>query len=132
MIYVIQSGVKKDAPVKIGKTTAQRRNRRRKELQTGNPEKLYVIARLRGGIKREAELHDRFSKSRIHGEWFHRSAQIEAWLKEIDAALPDHALAIRDEDDIEAGWSWSKTLFYSAIVFIKTPSGDPALQGGEE
>lgn len=77
-----------------------------------------MIARLRGGKRREAELHDRFSGSRIHGEWFNRTEPIEAWLGEIGAALPDHALVIRDEDDVEDDWSLQKKLAYSAIVFV--------------
>ena len=101
MIYVIQSGTTKDASIKIGKTTAQRKGRRRKELQIGNPEKLYVIAKLRGGKRRETELHERFARSRIHGEWFHRTTEIQEWLDEIGASLPSYALATRGLEDLE-------------------------------
>jgi len=101
MIYVVQSGTTKDAPIKIGRTTASRKGKRKKELQIGNPQKLYVIAKLRGKRKREAELHERFASSKIHGEWFRRTPQVEAWLEEIGASLPSHALMLRDEDDLE-------------------------------
>lgn len=77
-----------------------------------------MIARLRGGKRKETELHERFSGSRIHGEWFNRTAPVQAWLDEIEASLPDHALAIRDEDDVEEDWPLQKKLIYSAIVFV--------------
>ena len=120
MIYVIQSGTGKEAPVKIGKTTAQRKGKRKKELQIGNPEKLYVIAKLRGGKKREAELHERFARSRIHGEWFHRTPEIDEWLDEIGASLPSHALAARALEDLEqiAGIPMPARIAAAVIVFF--------------
>ena len=101
MIYVIQSGTARDAAVKIGKTTAARKGKRKKELQVGNPEKLYVIAKLRGGKKREAELHERFSASRIHGEWFRRTHEIQEWLDEIGASLPNRSLVVKELDNAD-------------------------------
>lgn len=115
MIYVVQSGTTKDAPIKIGQTTARRKGKRKGELQVGNPEKLYVIAKLRGRRKRESELHERFASSRIHGEWFHRTPQIQAWLDEIDAALPSHALAISDEFAIER---WGSASTKHRVIFV--------------
>lgn len=120
MIYVIQSGMKKDAAVKIGKTTAERKGKRKKELQIGNPEKLYVIAKLRGGKKREAELHDRFSRSRIHGEWFRRTTEVQAWLDEIGASLPVHALIVRDVEDLDRaeGSPLQQRIIIAAIILF--------------
>ena len=125
MIYVIQSGTARDAAVKIGKTTAARKGKRKKELQVGNPEKLYVIARLRGGKKREAELHERFSNSRIHGEWFHRTAEIEEWLEEIGASSPDCSLVVKefahDLEGVEDGAAiqmQTKAAAFAILLFL--------------
>lgn len=58
-----------------------------------------MIARFRGGKKREGELHERFAGSRIHGEWFRRTLEVDEWLFDIDASL--HPLAVTEIEDLE-------------------------------
>lgn len=68
MIYFIQSGAKKF--IKIGYT--KNIDRRIKELQTGNPEKLILLGTLPGGFEFEKGLHDLYKYYRIRpdSEWF--------------------------------------------------------------
>jgi hypothetical protein len=74
MIYFIQcldsTGVL--GPVKIGLTgnSDQALRKRVKDLQTGSPHPLRVLAVLRGGLRTESLLHSRFRESRVRGEWF--------------------------------------------------------------
>jgi hypothetical protein len=84
-----------------------RSGRRKGELQTGNPEPLYEIARFRGGKRRERQMKERFRRSRIHGEWFNRTDEIEEWLEEIGASLPDGALATRKKTAMEIWGIWT-------------------------
>lgn len=56
-----------------------------------------MIAKFRGGKKRESELHRRFARSRIHGEWFRRTPEVEEWLFDIDASV--HPLAVTELDE---------------------------------
>jgi len=66
-------------------------------------------------------LHERFSSSRIHGEWFRRTAEVDAWLEEIDASLPSHALVLQDEDEgveLEIFSPQRKILLAAIVIFI--------------
>lgn len=65
-VYFIQG--EKGGPIKIGYSTNV--ESRVKELQTGFPTKLVVLALIPGRIWHETELHKRFQKHRLHGEWF--------------------------------------------------------------
>lgn len=62
--YFIQAA--KGGPIKIGK--ANDIKHRLSSLQGGSPWPLVCIACIRGNV--EAELHHRFRKLRIGGEWF--------------------------------------------------------------
>jgi len=71
-VYFIRSG--KKGAIKIGKSNNP--EKRVKELQTGNPYKLYLIAFIHceteeGAIKLERKIHRLFKKRRMIGEWFH-------------------------------------------------------------
>lgn len=70
MIYFIQAGVT-HGPVKIGfvEDDTDVETRRRK-LQVGNAERLYIVATMPGDRDREHRLHKRFAEGRITGEWF--------------------------------------------------------------
>jgi hypothetical protein len=69
MIYFVQAGER--GPIKIGFVQHPTyMDQRLGLLQTGNPEKLYVLTSLPGGLDRESELHARFAKGRMSGEWF--------------------------------------------------------------
>jgi hypothetical protein len=63
-VYFIQRGG--DGPIKIGTTSNKLRSRLR-EVQIGSPDPLYLIGHIRG---LEADVHIRFQRYRISGEWF--------------------------------------------------------------
>lgn len=54
--------------VKIGVATDPKA--RLAQLQTGNPEKLELLATCHGGEPFERKLHTRYAASRVQGEWF--------------------------------------------------------------
>ena len=58
-----------DRYVKIGYADKDA-NRRLLDLQIGNPHELYLYAFIDGDIALEKELHERFKKFHIRGEWF--------------------------------------------------------------
>jgi hypothetical protein len=66
MIYAIQSG--EAGPVKFGVATNP--HSRLRELQTGNPVKLRLIAAVNLPNECERQIHDHLRDERIHGEWF--------------------------------------------------------------
>ena len=65
-LYIIQSDL--TGMIKIGrsKDPAKRLN----QLQTGNPNKLKLIASFEGEGWKEKNLHERLEKFRLEGEWF--------------------------------------------------------------
>lgn len=65
-VYLIGSP---DSPVvKIGCSTDPKR--RLRNLQSGSPAPLRLLATFEGGYVAEKELHRRFAGRRVHGEWF--------------------------------------------------------------
>lgn len=72
-VYFIQ-GID-GGPIKIGMTTDLKR--RLYDFQHGSPVKLVVLAVLKGGGEmREASIHRRFQRSRLHGEWFEPTSEL--------------------------------------------------------
>jgi hypothetical protein len=69
-VYFIKGG----GLVKIG--VAFMPKWRMEQLQTLSPVPLTLLAIAPGGYKFEAELHHRFAKSRVHGEWFKPSKEL--------------------------------------------------------
>ncbi|GGY71276.1 hypothetical protein GCM10010363_60650 [Streptomyces omiyaensis] len=65
-VYVI--GPVGSTRVKIG--TSNNPEKRLKELQTGNPERLEVLWSTHGGRELESALHGAFAAFRVEGEWF--------------------------------------------------------------
>lgn len=72
--YFIQSGV--DGPIKIGK--AENPENRLAELQTGSPDSLRLIGKLKGD--HEKDLHCRFHKLHFRGEWFNPDVRLLAFI----------------------------------------------------
>lgn len=72
--YFIQAGV--DGPIKIGK--ADNPEKRLAELQTGSPESLRLIGKLQGDHERD--LHNRFHKLHLRGEWFNPDVRLLAFI----------------------------------------------------
>jgi hypothetical protein len=67
-IYFIQSG--EHGPIKIG--LSNKPDRRVPQLQTGNPDALFLRHVIPGDLAVEKKLHERFRPARIRGEWFGR------------------------------------------------------------
>ena len=72
-VYFIGTGITKGHQVKIG--VAKDVEKRLKGMQTGNPHKLIILAKIpcdsrRHALHLEATLHERFKKDRMTGEWF--------------------------------------------------------------
>src|SRR5438445_5974418 len=65
MIYFIRAG---NGPVKIGHS--HNPNARLAALQSGNYEKLKIIASIDGGHSLEKALHEHFNSKQLSGEWF--------------------------------------------------------------
>ena len=65
-LYIIQSDF--TGMIKIGRSKDP--NKRLKQLQTGNPNKLRLIASFKGEGWKEKNLHERLEKFRLEGEWF--------------------------------------------------------------
>jgi hypothetical protein len=61
--------------LKIGYTTSKP-EARLKALQTGSPTVLKLMAVHPGTLAEERKLHEQFSESRLHGEWFEPSEEI--------------------------------------------------------
>ncbi len=79
MIYFIQAG--NDGPIKIGK--AQSPEARRRELQTGNHEKLNLIKEIPGDVERENSIHNDLRSHRYRGEWFSPTPEVLDYIDEI-------------------------------------------------
>ena len=65
-LYFIQSDF--TGMIKIGRSKDPQK--RLKQLQTGNPNKLKLIAEFKGEGWKEKILHERLEKYRLEGEWF--------------------------------------------------------------
>jgi hypothetical protein len=89
-VYFIQAG--DGGPIKIG--TAVDVAQRTAELQTGNHQRLIVLATLDGGRQHERALHRRFAEHRIAGEWFHAHGDIINLIRDVEAGavLDEHVL----------------------------------------
>jgi hypothetical protein len=73
LIYAIQGEA--GGPVKIGVATDI--EARFRTIQSCSPVPLVVRAVQLGGYQEEEELHFRFRSSRLHGEWFEPSKEME-------------------------------------------------------
>ena len=65
-LYIIQSD--KTGMIKIGRS--KNPQKRLKQLQTGNPNKLKLIASFKGEGWKEKIVHERLDRYRLEGEWF--------------------------------------------------------------
>jgi hypothetical protein len=67
IVYFVQ-GETGAGPIKIGTTTNIKS--RLSALSVSSPVKLKLLAAIPGGTKVEADMHQRFRRHRLHGEWF--------------------------------------------------------------
>lgn len=68
--------------IKIGFTASSSASARVRDLQTGCPFPLQVIATLPGSVATEERIHTRFRKFRVmpNAEWFHASPILRAYI----------------------------------------------------
>lgn len=115
-------------PIKIGHS--QSPEKRIFEMQCGNPDKLFLYGKFRGGQPLEQRLHRKLAAHRVRGEWFERCAQVFDALK----ALADHpersrgGLAVEAETfwmhpEVEA-WREHEALKSRALTFCQTISNE--------
>lgn len=78
--------------VKIGR--AGNPWRRLSQIQAHNASLLEIVAIEPGGAQREAELHERFSASRVRGEWFRFDGELEQYAQAL--GLPEKPLRAND------------------------------------
>jgi hypothetical protein len=80
-------------PIKIG--IAEDPDRRRRELQGANPERLVILAVAPGRLGEEWKLHRDLAAFRVSGEWFTDCEEVRA---AIDAFLVSkHALTVEQQ-----------------------------------
>lgn len=84
LLYFIQAEI--GGPIKIGVSTDPQA--RLATLQSGSPFPLRILATAPGGYEYESELHARFTKDRLHGEWFNPTSEL---LQLIRAAATSNA-----------------------------------------
>lgn len=72
-------------PIKIG-FTSKPGQMRSKGIQTGCPYRLVVLGMFPGGYRDENKLHRQFANQRLEGEWFSRSDDLMALIKERTAS----------------------------------------------
>lgn len=77
IVYFLRAG----GFIKIGKTTGHP-DARVAELRTGCPFPIEVIGFIPGGLEDERALHRRFQAIRAHGEWFHATTELLAYIAE--------------------------------------------------
>ena len=83
-IYFVQRGT--DGPIKIGMTSGDPGTRVR-ELQVASPEKLHLLGCVRGI---ESDIHGRFARHHISGEWFHPHSDILKFVRSNDTPHIGH------------------------------------------
>jgi hypothetical protein len=83
MIYFVQTS--DNQYLKIGK--ADDVAKRLSGLQTGQPQKLKLLATMPGGHEEERAIHQRFSHLRTHGEWFHSTPEVVTFAVKSTALL---------------------------------------------
>lgn len=91
-LYFIKAGDN----VKIG--TSSNVDRRAKQIQTGNPNKVEKLAEFEGFAEREAGIHKELSDIHVNGEWFKFGEKIK-WV--IDALTQRKRMIDSGEDNLD-------------------------------
>jgi hypothetical protein len=103
--YLMESGVHRSY-VKIGKTGDEGGEKRKKELQTGNPEKIRVLFEMKCVDSRlvEKNLHHVFRWYKRRGEWYEIDKERAVYAMQLMANLLDGLRQVEhdDEDIVEA------------------------------
>jgi DNA-binding XRE family transcriptional regulator len=80
MIYFVQS---ESGLIKIGHSSSVKT--RLVSLQVDNPERLTLLAEIKGSRKTEQEIHNKFSHLKVRGEWFKSDKQIFDFIAEMSS-----------------------------------------------
>src|SRR5437660_918416 len=99
LAYFIQAG--NSGPIKIGWTSGDP-IRRLMIFQVGNAEELRLIGRMAGVLDDEGELHARFKRERLRGEWFSPTPALLEFIAlqaSLSAGLPAGLFCVE-----EPGW----------------------------
>lgn len=105
---------------KIGRS--QNAKSRRSSLQTASPSRLVLEAELAGASELERELHKRFADSRLTGEWFTITDELDAVIREAASLrLPPVEEVERrkhqsDEELMEASLAEDRRMLADAMV----------------
>ena len=94
MIYFIQQD--SNGPIKIGHTNNDIKARVY-QLQTASPLPLTLIGTIQGDKEKEVEIHNKFKKYHIRGEWFKFSPKIISFI--FTAVAKDRAKASVEKID---------------------------------
>ena len=88
VVYIVQVG--DDGPMKIGWVKVWGRLRGRLHtLQIGCPYPIYVRRLLQGDATLEAQLHERFKRYRMRGEWFRPVPSLRKFAAESEEVTPE-------------------------------------------
>ena len=68
--------------VKIG--SANNVARRLDQLRTACPDELRLIAVINGDVEAERQLHKKFARLRVRGEWFHPGEDLMRYIDSVD------------------------------------------------
>lgn len=82
IVYFLRAG----EFIKIGKATGDPLSRV-SQLKTGCPFPIEVVATMPGGYREEGDLHNRFQHIRAHGEWFHATLELCAYIETISKEI---------------------------------------------
>lgn len=114
--------------VKIGTTTDLKLRLRTLQLYT--PTEVILLATLRGGWKREQEIHHQFSASRQRGEWFRLTQDLADFIGHIqdNPEPPEQTVSF---NDLGLTWRVTPTQFFSWMEYLFGPEwtdcGPPAI-----
>jgi len=82
--------------VKIGFTRAAELAHRLKGLQTGNPYPLQIVTQARGLPAQEREIHKTLRLSRLTGEWFEWTPEVERFVEKFSDTIAARYAALRE------------------------------------
>lgn len=92
LVYAIQASTR-GSPVKVGYCHDWGLRERLKGLQTGNPDRLRVLASAPGYLSHEQRAHRALSPFRLTGEWFRWSPPVCAFVAEMKKRGVEYAIA---------------------------------------
>ena len=49
-------------------------------MQVGCPLRIKLLRTRPGSLRQERRLHEKFASARVHGEWFHATAELQAYI----------------------------------------------------